>query len=607
MQLRRTDKQFHQRVAEVSSCTRCCARALLLATVACLFISSALAQDLGLAWKVALLPSRTSSDSAFTFKNHPLHPDLRFQPYSAGALLGDAESSTTIQRIKAFRELLDLYATRQGEDDNFTIRVSDERSWNTLEVVVLDEERRKFERSGRLDWEEVDKLRRRETRRLVEKWTKRGVPRSAIAVKWGRQNQIRDARERDLPYLFYEMRLAEAMGLSLLATEIGTVETFNDDRLVSSVGARGRYQMMPAVLRRNDLHRYTLRTAAKHRVSVAEEWHPLLTMEPAFIWLKGYANAVGHEIPGLSAYHAGPGNIFKAYRDFMAHKARFGPASNVVDAYVWTITDGFDTVSRGSSFGSYSRGYIPSLYGSLRAVEAWPVDFSQTVVAERVQLKPGKSIYLGQLLRKLGTEDPRLSWSDGLSRVGAYDRFRLLNPHFNLPTSQRPGVPVAGDVRLVSSIGGVPVRFFLPLGASEVLRDAGFDLLDLRQTERFDWNTYPDPLPEKTTWDHEYDALVQDIGLFGFTRENRARLQSLANQFERLAEAKPTPFRLRQLDVIRIHKGVWQTSEWEHLASTTARATAGFPPRPPIEARVPIERPKPMPPATPPRKRLSDW
>lgn len=74
---------------------------------------------------------------------------------------------------------------------------------------------------------------------------------------------------------------------------------------------------MPYLLRQHDIHHYTLRTAAGNRIRVLEEWHPLLTMEPAFLVMRSYANAVGHEVPGLSAYHTGPANLFRIYRQFL--------------------------------------------------------------------------------------------------------------------------------------------------------------------------------------------------------------------------------------------------------------------------------------------------
>src|SRR5690606_13580260 len=162
----------------------------------------------------------------------------------------------------------------------------------------------------------------------------RGQPRGTVSARWGRANQVREARDAEAAYIVYEVGLARLLGLSLLSTEIGTVETFNEDTRVSSAGARGRDQMMPAVLRPHNINRYDLTTAAGNTISVAEEWHPLLTMEPAFATLRGYANAVGHEIPGLSAYHAGPGNIFRIYRLFMESPSRFVRGATVADAYI---------------------------------------------------------------------------------------------------------------------------------------------------------------------------------------------------------------------------------------------------------------------------------
>ncbi len=103
-----------------------------------------------------------------------------------------------------------------------------------------------------------------------------GSPSENIVIRWGYANQTLEARERDSRYLTYEVNLARRLGLSVLATEIGTVETFNQDQLVSSVGARSRYQMMPDILRMFDVEQYSLPVASGGTVQVSEEQHPLL-------------------------------------------------------------------------------------------------------------------------------------------------------------------------------------------------------------------------------------------------------------------------------------------------------------------------------------------
>lgn len=519
-----------------------------------------------------LLLAFTVSSGSFTFRELDLHPDVLYRPYMAGPVLSDS-TALSARTIMAFRELLDQYAQRQSEDDNFTIRVTDNRTGKLLEVYVMKAERAQYERDEKANWDEVDRKRREETRRLVDKYTRDGRPRGTVSAKWGRADQVREARKAEEAYILYEVRLARYLGLSLLATEIGTVETFNSDRMVSTVGARGRYQMMPSVLREHGLNRYELPLAGGGTLAISDEWHPLLTMESAFVTLRGYTNAVGHEIPGLSAYHAGPGNIFRIYRLFLDETNRFGASANVVDAYVWGITDGFGTVSSGSSFGSYSRGYVPSIYGSLRATENLPVDTTKTMLAERVQLSAGREVYLSELLRVLDKQRDLL-WLPEAGAENLYAYFRTLNPHLSLPVGLRDGVPVRGDVRLMSKAKGKTVRFFLPLGATEALAAAGATWLDADATFRFDHKTYLGDPTQKTEADWAYEALVQDIARFGFTMRNRSRLQALKAEFEELARRNPSHYRSLQLKIISIHDRLWASSQFENLAATTASARA---------------------------------
>ncbi len=516
---------------------------------------------------------RSGADRTLRFKDHDLHPDLMYRPYLSGSLLGD-NSSSVGKRIEAFRELLALYIQRQGVDDNFTLRVIDKRNGKILEVYSMEAERNRFEREGRADWAENDRKRRLVTRELIEKYNARGVPEGMVSVRWGRKDEVWEARAAELPTIEYEMRLARMLGLSLMATEIGTVETFNRDRVVSSAGARSRYQMMPSVLRQNDIHRYTLRTGSGASINVVEEWHPLLTMPAAFATLKGYINSVGHEIPGISAYHAGPGNIFKIYERFLELRSGgAGPSSTVVDAYIWALTDGFETVSSGSSFGSYSRGYVPSIYGSLKAVEEATIDTTLTQPAERVQLRPGKTLALSRILQALGRHDRRLQWGTLDEQDGLYERFRALNPHIALPVGKGDAAPVRGDVRFVSSVKGAPVRFFLPLGGSEALADDGLDVLDADETFRFDADAFRPAPGDITRWDREYDGLVEEIGRFGFTSRARSRLAELRARFQTLLQENPTPYRKMQYEIIKTHDRIWQSAPWESLArARTAHA-----------------------------------
>lgn len=531
----------------------------------------------------AMAPSLQSLD---------IHPAQALQPYfPPGARLDDA---VLTDPLPAFHTLLDQYAQRQGVDDNFTVRVLDRRTGQTLEVYVLADQRAEYRRTGTIDWREVDDQRRTVTKDLVEKYETSGIPTEDISVRWGRANQVQRAHQRDAPFAAYEIQLARTLGLSLLATEIGTVETFNQDDLVSGAGARSRYQMMPWLLQKGGVNQYQLYTKGGAPISVQEELHPLLTLEPAFLLLRGYVNAVGHEIPGLSAYHTGPGNIFRLYRLYYTESEHFSAASTVADAYAWAITDGFDTVREGSTFGPYSRSYVPSLHGSLQANRQGLPDSSQTMRAARVRLRSHDSVTLDVLLTTLDSTDRALQWGPVAEEPTTYHRFRALNPHLELPEEASPtgGVPAAGNVRLVSTADGKAVRFFLPPGAPSALRDAGLDVLAPGATLQFDDTTYGPPSDEqKTIWDRQYAALVDDIAHFGFTPKNRERLLSLHDRFERLAAEAPSPYRRRQLDIIQTHRRLWLSGPWDDLSDLTMRVTGRVPTQPPAELSLPALSP----------------
>ena len=518
------------------------------------------------------------ASSRFSLSNFDHHPDLLYQPYLSGPLLEGKTPSSSPNLVNQFRNFLDVYVKRQAVDDNFTIRLVDERDKEPLEVFTLQAEREQYQRTGEADWfGDIDVKRRRATRRLMDKHARRGTPRGQIMVKWGRANQIRDAQTRNRPYLEYQVRLARYLDLGLLTTQIGTVETFNHDKWVSSVGARSRFQMMPYLLNKNDIAQYRLKTATGNRLSVKEEWHPLLVMEPAFKLVKGYANAVGHNVTGLSAYHTGPNNIYDVYRYFMTSAPEwFDPSSStVMDAYMWaTATSrGYNILKSNTSFGPFSRGYVASAYGALKALEDTEVDVTETVRAARVQLKPGTSIMLSELLTALRYEYSRSVSSydqpgQGQSDKTLYARFRELNKHIQLPPSETGLVSPAGNIRLVSEVGGHPVRFFLPLDAPEKLLDAGLNILDPSKTFRYDRYTYRHSEADRTVWDRRYERLVEAISQFGFTRANKEYLFQLEEKFEELTREYPTRYRKDQLNVIRIHKQVWSTRQWEELNRT---------------------------------------
>ena len=546
-------------------------------------------------------------DRNLPLRDMDIHPDRLFEPFTAGAMIGDS-ASTSVRLVREFRDLLDLYTQRQGIDDNFTLRVIDNRSDELLELHVIEDEKTRHEQEDVSDWVEIDALRRSETKRLVKKYVARGVPKEHITVKWGRADQIRESQRRDRPYLEYEIRLARYLGMSLLPTEIGTVETFNQDRLVSGVGARSRYQMMPYLLRQLGIHHYNLRTGTGNRIAVFEEWHPLLVMEPAFLTLRAYINTVGHEIPGISAYHTGPGNIFKVYQMFLTGDEKlFSASSTVMDAYMWAVTEGFPDVSERSSFKQYSRGYVASAYGALRAAADVRVDTTWTMQAERVQLLEGQSIYLSELLRTLaepgadylgwwrpGTDTAAGTGSDEAEQTGRepnlYAHFRALNPHIALPEASldAAGVPTDGDVRLTAMAEGVPVRFFLPLGALEYLAAREIDVFDEKATFAFNHTTYRGNDNAATQWDRQYEALVEEINHFGFTEANRRRLSTLQDHFERLAKADPSHYRKAQLAIITVHERMWNSAPWKALAQATAAARG--------ESRAPVRLPDRLPP-----------
>ncbi len=118
----------------------------------------------------------------------PAHPDVVHREYLNPSLLeSDVDSSSLVFQ---FRELLALYEKRQGVDDNFTLRVFDSRTGELLELYTMEEERAAYQRGEPVDWQEIDEERRRLTRKLVEKYEARGIPKEAIGVRWGRANQV---------------------------------------------------------------------------------------------------------------------------------------------------------------------------------------------------------------------------------------------------------------------------------------------------------------------------------------------------------------------------------------------------------------------------------
>ena len=539
-------------------------------------------------------------DDPYTFSSLDIHPDKMFGQYFAGAFADEPSigSARTSSVANDFRWRLKMYEDAYGNDDNFTVRVLDNRTGKTVEIATLRAERDLFRGTGQASWDEVNRKRRTLSRQLRDKWTAQGMDLADIVIRWGYKNQSHEARMRDQAYVGYEVNLARRLGLSVLATEIGTVETFNQDELVSSAGARSRFQMMPDILSLFDVERYTLATASGRRVDVAEELHPLLAMEPSLMLVRAYANSVGHELPGVSAYHTGPGNIFKLYNQYLrAHPGRVrSQGQHVSDAYMWGVTEGFERVDAVSTFGPHSRAYVLKAYGALRATEDEPVDPDLTFRGERVQVQPGKSIQLSRLLAALEANGRRLDWSIADDR-SLYERFRTLNPHIKLAPAPGGGVPAAGDVRLVRTAGNDPVRFFLPLGATAVLRRVGLDVIG--EVEVFDAETFLIERGEVQDVDRRYQRLVEDTGRFGFSNANVRRLDRIYDELSALASRNPdSRYRQTQAKIARIHKRVWGTRDFRSLVATTA-ATLSMDPRV-AAGREPITSLTPVaPPATP--------
>ena len=509
-----------------------------------------------------------SPDDPYTFKGLDIHPDKLYGQYFAGAFasLGDDDVD---DHLADFRWRLDMYRKAYGVDDNFTIRVIDDRSGKTLEVHQLRAAKDRFRSTGQASWDEVNRERRTATRELRAKWLDYGIPKKNITIRWGYADQTREARERDARYITYEVNLARRLGLSVLATEIGTVETFNQDQLVSSAGARSRFQMMPDILNMFDVETYALPVASGGTVQVREEHHPLLAMEPSLMLVRAYANSVGHELPGISAYHTGPGNIFKLYREYLrAHPGmRRSEGRHVSDAYMWGVTDGFERVDEVSSFGPQSRVYVLKAYGSLRATEDQLIDPTRTIHAERVRVRPGATARLSEILEALEPHGRRLEWGP-VEGASMYEKFRDLNPHIDLPRGSGEGVPASGDLRLAASAGGEPVRFFLPQGATAVLRAVGMDVIGTM--EPFNERTFLLDESERTQADRDYDQLVQDTGQFGFSRSAQRRMDRIHDQLQTLASQNPdSRYRQTQAKIARIHRSVWRTAGFRELVSTT--------------------------------------
>lgn len=519
------------------------------------------------------------SNGSFSFKDLDIHPDNLYNLY-ATAPRGSFAADSFGEKISGlYKDLLSAYSVRQGVDDNFTLRATDTRTGGLLGIVTLDSLRMQYDALGTIDWRNVDRARRTRTGELVDSLEETGIDRKYISVKWGRKNQVLEARQREVPFIEYEVKLARFFDLSLLATEIGTVETFNTDRVVSRVGARSRYQIMPSTLRDLDINHYKLDVRTGKSISVYEEWNPLIAMEASMLLVRAYSNAVGHETPGISAYHTGPFNVFHLFRTYLESNAD-REVSNVTTelAYLWGITSGYEQISSNSSFKGYSRGYIPSNYGSLRATDELLIDTTLTVLAERLQMQDGEQIYLSELLGAIGEHAPDAEWRTEASDSSLYLKFRTLNNHIALPEPEDEYVPVDGDILITRFSKGKPVRIFLPRGTSKRLASAGMNLFDPEATFDFAHDTFVTAhAKEVTAWDERYRELVDEAYHFGFSEANRERLFELVDKFEELAELRPTYYRKTQLAIIKQHQWIWRSREFTSLVEAIERWPANTP------------------------------
>ena len=84
-------------------------------------------------------------------------------------------------------------------------------------------------------------------------------------------------------------------------------------------------------------------------------------------------------------------------------------------------------------------------------------------------------------------------------------------------------------------------------------------------------NRHPIETGEKSLLDWEYQALVEKIGRFGFTMDNRDRLSALTEQFAEAAEDDPTPYRESQALIASMHNRLWAYGPWVKLEKAVAQ------------------------------------
>jgi hypothetical protein len=297
----------------------------------------------------------------------------------------------------------------------------------------------------------------------------------------------------------------------------------------------------------------------------------LLTMGHAFEIMRAYANAVGHEIPGLSAYNTGVGNIFTLTRLYLMRERPNPDEATVFDAYSWAVTDGFREVSRRSTFRRQSRAYLPSVHAAYRAIEHMAVDLDRTMRTDMVTVRSGKRINLKDLFNHL--DGMEVDWSPW-NEASTYEAFREYNQHLSLPAADKNGaMPSNGNLVIKNPSRKIAVRIFLPLGASKALESAGVDVFDPGLATHFDDFTYQNPSEtgEKSLLDWEYEALVEDIGGFGFTMANRERLVKINEHMAKLAEERPTRYRKSQALIASMHNRLWSYGPWVKLEAAVAQ------------------------------------
>lgn len=495
----------------------------------------------------------TDPDSLFTLTRFAaMHPDSLYPAWK--------ESAQHTERGQAFNNLLTLYRWRQATDDNYTLRVVDGRTDSVLLVRRLmptQLTQLPTDPSQRSEWEQVDRLRRTETRALVDDFEVRGIPRRDIIVKWGRASEVQQAQQRDRPFDPYELEWASHFGLSLLATEISTVETFNDDRLVSSVGARSRYQFMPDLIERFGLSSFVVPTRRGSGLRIRPYEHPLHIMEPAMITMRAYSNAVGHEIPGLSAYHSGPYNIFAIYRAYLSDDAIAAQQTiSPLDAYIWGITAGFETVSQRTSFRNMSRGYVPALYGSLYMKPA--PNFEHEAFRGIEITWQGESTYISDVLN-------RISDATATADHGAFIRtFKRLNTHIPWRNAQTTTIDPTED--LVLGRDTRPLTFFLPMHADSGTPNLPDGVTVIKRVEPENVRPTVVPLPV----DLAYQDLIQEVSTFDVSLDTRTRLVAMVGEARELYAQFPTAYRYQQLMIMSLHEQIWRSDHFERLVASLA-------------------------------------